>query len=398
MFIHYFKLVWARRKTSLLVIITLFISYVIMSFFSTLAYKEVIYIFFPLEFDYKHVYHYRIFEESIGDKSEAKLAWRQIDRQLKQIPQIESFSRTYYLVPLAGGNYWSGVKIDEEGEEVSTRIYRADDTFAELVKLSILNGRWFNESDNASRYHSAVINKELSEELFGNNNPLGETIILNDRTYQIVGLIKDYRATPDNRVAPEMFTRNHMDNARDSVATELLIRIRGDIEDKEAFHKEVESIVKGTAVSNSWKMGGPVLLEDLYNGAIKQFIFILVLVLAVALILLSNVAIGIFGVFWNNVLRRFSELGIRRAMGSSRIQIIKQILGEAFAISTLAIIPGFLVFWQMALMGFADMRLEYAWVPMIFAACFIYTFVLVCALYPAILAGRVQPADALREE
>ena len=380
--------------------VTLFISYVIMSFFSTLVYKEVIYIFFPLKFDYQNIYHYRIFPESIGTAGEAKLAWKQIDRQLRQLPQVESISRNYRHVPLSGGYYWSTVSLEEGDHKTATRQFAADDYFAEVMKLPVRKGRWFNENDNAAQHDPAVINEELGTELYGKDDPLGKLLVMNDHTYQVVGVINEYRAAPDNRVAPEMFTRNHMDNVQDSAATDLLVRFRGNIdkEEEEAFHEEIKAIVKGTATSNSWKMGAPVLLEDVYADGIKQFVFWLVVVLVAALILLSNVAIGIFGVFWNNVLRRFSELGIRRAMGSSRVQIIRQILGEAFAISTLAIIPGFLVFWQMALMGFAQMRLEYAWVPMIFAAIFIYSFVLICALYPAMLAGRVQPADALREE
>jgi putative ABC transport system permease protein len=180
----------------------------------------------------------------------------------------------------------------------------------------------------------------------------------------------------------------------ESLPHELLIRVRpGTAADFE------ERLVRGLqSVAPRWSYD-TVLLERRRRDRIVGFITPLCLAALVALFLIVMVGLGLVGVLWLNVTRRTAELGLRRAMGASGASVRRQVVGELWALTGIAVAVGGVIFLQLPLFG-ADF--EAGWAVFVggavLAAGVLYGVVTLCGLYPAWLATRVQPATALQHE
>jgi len=111
------------------------------------------------------------------------------------------------------------------------------------------------------------------------------------------------------------------------------------------------------------------------------------------------VGLGLVGVLWQSVTRRTAELGVRRALGASADAVRRQVLGELWALTTLAVVVGTVLFLQIPFIG---ANLDLGWLVLLggtlLAAMVLFAIVTVCGLYPTWLATRVQPAEALQYE
>lgn len=131
---------------------------------------------------------------------------------------------------------------------------------------------------------------------------------------------------------------------------------------------------------------------------------------------LLNLVLGTIGCFWLQTRKRVEEIGVRRAYGARRGNIIVMLLGESVTLATLSVLAGVLIYLQFALKynllnpGFSNnrmFRLHDTWVThfgehFLIISAIVYAIILVCVLIgtliPAISASRVNVTDALRDE
>jgi putative ABC transport system permease protein len=139
-------------------------------------------------------------------------------------------------------------------------------------------------------------------------------------------------------------------------------------------------------------------LSEAREAKLKAGLAPLVALVLVCLFLVGNVALGLYGVLWQNINQRRAEIGLRRAMGASAGAISGQIVGEILVVTTFGLILGLLVAMQFPLLGILEVRVDVYLMAMLLATIFIYTLTTICALYPSRLAAGIHPAVALREE
>jgi len=111
------------------------------------------------------------------------------------------------------------------------------------------------------------------------------------------------------------------------------------------------------------------------------------------------VALGLTGVLWQNVTRRTREIGLRRATGATAREVAVQVVMEVWIVTALAVLAGCAVALQTPLFvpgGFV--RAADAFAGAAAAAFALFALTGLCALYPAWLAARVEPSEALRYE
>ncbi len=119
----------------------------------------------------------------------------------------------------------------------------------------------------------------------------------------------------------------------------------------------------------------------------------------VAVFLMIMVGLGLIGVLWQNVTQRTREIGLRRATGAHRGQIRRQILGELWILTALGLALGVIVLVQLPLLDLVGfLPATVFWTGMGLAVVAIYTLATVSGVYPAWLATRIQPAEALHYE
>lgn len=111
------------------------------------------------------------------------------------------------------------------------------------------------------------------------------------------------------------------------------------------------------------------------------------------------VAMGLFGVLWQNVTARTQEIGLRRALGSTALQIHRQIITELMVVSFFGVSIAALILVQFPLLGIFS---ELNWG--LFGSAFLLALVLmtllsiICAFYPGKIATNYSPAEALHYE
>jgi putative ABC transport system permease protein len=119
----------------------------------------------------------------------------------------------------------------------------------------------------------------------------------------------------------------------------------------------------------------------------------------VAAFLLAMVALGLLGVLWQNIVRRTREIGLRRALGASRASIHRQIVLEQLLLATGGIGLGLLLAVQIPAFRLLDFIPRPVWLgAAALAVAAIYGLITLAALYPSLVAGRIEPAEALRAE
>ncbi|MEM9723347.1 MAG: ABC transporter permease [Bacteroidota bacterium] len=415
MITHYFKLVWAKRKVFILVMTTLCISFVLISFFGTMLHREALPLLYPMGFELEnnHLVHLSSFSQEADTRDTSAVGnfisqVKQVQERLESHPEIQavSISSTF---PTSGGysQFWS--------DETDMYLSHVDLEFNELFKLEIEEGRWFTQEDYSASFIPLIVSKRLSKALFGKESGIGKELDVNysssdnyplyeDKKFRIIGVVNNYRiqmAGGGMRNTGLLLEDSPRVSSWDQLyRTRIAIR-SGSHSNKEELEEIVENALATLGTDeqgNGIKLNSMISFNKKRTADFSSFLFALAMGGFVAIILLSNVAIGIFGVFWQNVLRRFNEVGIRRAMGSTGQKVRTLILGEALALTLLAFVPGGLIYSQFIIFNYAGATWEHAIPAMIFSAVFLIILVLVCAVYPSWIASKIQPAEALREE
>ena len=120
----------------------------------------------------------------------------------------------------------------------------------------------------------------------------------------------------------------------------------------------------------------------------------------IATFLLAMVAVGLFGVLWQNTARRIPEIGLRRAVGATPGAIYRQIIAEQMLLSSGAMAVGLLLLVQLPITNVLGDQLN--WTVFVVAAAasmvLIYLLSLLCSVYPGWRASRLSPTEALHYE
>jgi len=142
-------------------------------------------------------------------------------------------------------------------------------------------------------------------------------------------------------------------------------------------------------------------IEHLTNKhtSINYFTLVPMIVsLIVAIFLIINVALGLFGVLWYNINKRRGEIGLRRAIGASGKSVSTQLVSESMILATLSLIIGTFFAIQFPLLNVFDLPAEVYLTAIGLSILFIYFLVFICSLYPGKQAAAIYPAVALHEE
>jgi putative ABC transport system permease protein len=400
---HLFKLIWNRKKSTLLLIVEVFLSFLVL--FGMLAmFFDSYYTFSePMGFKYQNVWTLEI-DWKKDNKASVVEKLRQLEMSLNSFPEIKKVSiTTSFSTPYSNSMWMDGYK-GVSDNQFSSCIFMADDNLAELLNLSIIEGRWFDRSDDAQNMKPVVISKAFRDNYFGDEISVGKIIESEDENLKVIGVYDNYKYRGEfSENYPGIFFRTRLEDfAKEGDESEDM--------DIEHLNRIMLGLIPGTGISFEEKLVRHIAsltkgwniniknVEEMRDEHINEKVLEIVVPSTVAFFLILNVVFGLMGVLWYSINRRHSEIGLRRAIGASAVSIAKQILGEAMVLGTFAIIGGVFIAVQVPILQLFETGINVFAMGLLAATFLIYLIISVCAFYPSILASTIQPATALHYE
>jgi len=251
----------------------------------------------------------------------------------------------------------------------------------------------------------AVITKDLKQQLFGDEPAVNRTIALGkneDGTADeqlIIGVLEAYKPTGEfEDAAASFFT--YTSYADTSVAhsrgrSQSYFYVKVKPGTAPVFEEQI--IEKVSAIAPGWTFNIRPL-EDMRTGYMKQSIIPFAALFIVCFFLILNVALGLYGVLWQSINKRYAEIGLRRAIGASSGSVYMQFLGEIIVLATFGLLLGCFFAVQFPLLGVFNLAPEIYVTAILVSVLTIYLLVIMCALYPSRQAASIHPAMALHEE
>lgn len=387
---HLFKLMWNRRKMNLLMIIEIFISFIVIFVLAQSLVKFAFYYSEPLGFEYKDIWNLEVNTNNL-ETSEARMEMELIKQEVKSNPEVIELTEAY-CIPYSSVDVRTRVELDNK--EISTHMMFGDDEYAKVLGIELIEGRWFDEQDNASNYEPIVINKKLKNKFFGDEDAIGKFLGQRDEKRMIIGVIDQIKKRGElNDFGNLLFKRINPKNPESWIGENILIKMKPgtDIEFEEKLMRRLAMISNNFTLEMRSMEAMRERSFAMYSSVVYIFGFI-------SLFLVINVSLGLFGVLWYNINFRKSEIGIRRSFGSTAKSIYSQIVSETLIVSTFSIILGSFIVFQLYFFVKNWLRPDIFYTSYFISILVIYLITAICAFYPSKLAAKIEPAEALHDE
>jgi putative ABC transport system permease protein len=412
---HLFRLIWNRKRSNFLIMVEILCAFLVLEGVVLMASYYANNYLHPLGFTIDRVWGIRMDAKARGeDKGEraAQMATvQQLFNAVRDMPEVEAVC-SGFTTPYANSSWTGGHKMS--GRDVNYAMNSATDDCPAVYGITLTRGRWFDKSDDGSAYNPVVVNEQFVREIFGDADPINKTPQRDPdpeeeraradrgdkppKPWRVVGVIQDFRQHGEySAPEPYVFERVDLTDPETWPPRMLIIKVRSGTTPafEEALVNRLQSVAK------DWSFG-VTLLTNQRDDKLLGYTGPLTLHAIVAGFLLMMVALGLTGVVWQNVTQRIREIGLRRAKGARIENIHRQILGELVVMTSLALVVGVLLVAQVPLL---PLPTDFLWVPVsvfvvsiVISVLAIYALTLLCGWYPARLATKIQPAEALHYE
>lgn len=330
------------------------------------------------------------------------LGVRQKSLTLDTVEAVQhAFPSAYLVVPMAS---MRGVDISYRDRKHQSRVIGSTSDYSHAWTWPVIQGSDFTEDDVQRLRNVGLIGQYLSKELFGDENPVGKYILVRGIPVQIVGVLSKRGLSAggenldDRVVLPISTVMRKMQNE-----TKYINAFRIRFLDYENLYNHAEELRLFLREKHGIRDNDPDDFRIVSPREIIGFLVALTSSLVIFLGITGLISLIVAGfvlanLFLLSVKERAAEIGIRRASGAKKRDILIQFLGESVIITVAGGLLGFItgVLSSRLLMLIAQFPIHFSWEA--FAVGMILSLVIgiVFGLQPAVKAANLKPIEAIR--
>ena len=238
-------------------------------------------------------------------------------------------------------------QITRDEKRKRTIIFGCSDSMVNVDPGKVENGRFFSESENDSLAQVAVLGSEVYETLFGKNDSIGQSIKIKNKKFRVIGVMESKGAAAffnmDDMVYIPVKTLQKKIMGIEHIQMAMFKMDKG--ENTETIVRQMTQVMRdrhGTTDLNSDDFAITSMEEA------KEMVGVVLSALQILLVALAGISlvvggVSIMNVAYVNVKERTFEIGLRKALGAQRNDILFQFLWESVIVSFIGAIVGIII-------------------------------------------------------
>lgn len=341
------------------------------------------------------------FVSASRDQREVQEGYARLEQVRERVAQTAGIESVTYVRRIPGDYFNATWPVWRESPPVTAQaiVRPVGPGYLRTLGLAPIAGRDLTIADRQGSFRAAVINRQLAAELFGNESPLGRTIVFGARreAVEVVGVAPDARFDgPIHDPSPAyVFIAEQQLPGPSAIDPTYVVRYQGVLEAATArVTAAIREADASVAISATSTMNAR--LEEM--GVLETFLTRLVIAFAAVSLLIAT--LGHYAVAAFNATRRTRDFGVRLALGASISQLRWFVFREALRLVLPALVIGFALSAAAATVFRAVLLNVSPLDPLTYLAvtALLTTASLATSLVPAWRAGRVNVIDVLRTE
>jgi putative ABC transport system permease protein len=289
------------------------------------------------------------------------------------------------------------------GSQTQAHVFAVEPNWHDAWDWHVIEGDPIEGEDVATLSRVCIIGQTLNKDLFGDESGVGETIQIQNVRFRVKGILKHKGTSPmgtdfDNRALIPLTTGMRRLFNQDHI-TYVRIKVK-DLDHIQSVKKQVRQLIHERhhitpPQEDDFRIVSAKAVGELARGTSGT--------LSVLLIALAGLSLIVGGVVLMNILlisvaERVKEIGLRRAVGATRRDILSQFLTESLAVTFLGMALGCALGLGVCaiLKRVTPLPVIVSWEPFALAAAFAFLVGTVFGVHPARKAAALNPVDALR--
>jgi putative ABC transport system permease protein len=286
--------------------------------------------------------------------------------------------------------------LEYRGKTKFTQINGVDESFPDLFNNKVEKGSFFDKAAVSSSSRVIVLGSTVAEELFGEHNPLGKKVSVDETIYRVIGVLESKGAISgidydDNVYVPVTTHMRQFDLER----IHAIYAKAKDEDSVTAAISKIEAILKEDLDEDDFTV---LNQKDLLSTLSQIFAFLTLALGGIAAISLLVGGIGIMNIMFVSVTERTREVGLRKALGATFRNILVQFLFEAVVLSLVGGLLGLALGAAGSLLLSRWLQTQITLWSVILAFGFSSAVGIIFGVAPALKAARLDPIQALRYE
>jgi putative ABC transport system permease protein len=291
-------------------------------------------------------------------------------------------------------------------------VFGVEPAYQSIGGLRVTAGRFFTDVEAAHAGAVAVLGEGARTRIFGTTNPLGQFLKINEQWFEVIGVTAPQAVARGEVAGLPAQDRNNLIYVPASAA---LLRLE---DNYSQFRDEIDGLYLKMRSSDDIAQAASIvrgILDANHRGATDYTLVVPAELLAeqqrtkrvfdIVMVALASISllvggIGIMNIMLANVLERTPEVGLRRALGARRVDIIRQFVVETTLIAVTGGVAGLVlgVVMSRAIASFAGWSTIVTPLSLVLAFSVSVAVGLVFGVYPATRAAALDPVEALRYE